>query len=68
MRPPIGASSPPLWPVSHWPQAVFSSITPIGSDWLQVFDLNTMTLEHVVDTPFYDVLGGGFAIGPRPSQ
>jgi hypothetical protein len=48
--------------------AVFSSTNPIGSDWLQVIDLNTMTVEHVVDTPFYNVLGGGFAIGHRPSQ
>ncbi len=48
--------------------AVFSSTNPIGSDWLQVIDLNTMTLEHVVDTPFYNALGGGLAIGPRPSS
>jgi hypothetical protein len=47
--------------------AVFSSTNPIGSDWLQVFDLNTLTREHCVDTPFYNVLGGAFAIGPRPA-
>jgi hypothetical protein len=47
--------------------AIFSSSHPVDSDWLQVLDLTTMILEHAVDTPFYDVLGGAFAIGPRPT-
>ena len=47
--------------------AVFSPIIPIGTEWLQTIDLRTMTLEAVVDTPFANVLGGGFGIGPRPA-
>lgn len=40
-----------------------NSIAGVG--WLQTFDLNTMTSEFVVDTPFFDPFMGALAVGPR---
>ena len=47
---------------------VYSSLYPEGStDGLQIIDVNTVTLERVVDPPFDGAMSGGFGIGPRPA-
>lgn len=40
-----------------------NGITGLG--WLQTFDLNSLTSEYVVDTPFFEPYMGALAVGPR---
>ncbi|MBD3299308.1 MAG: hypothetical protein GF341_11675 [candidate division Zixibacteria bacterium] len=48
--------------------AVFPDPGPTGTGWVQVFDLNTLSNEAILPQPFPNVIGGAFAVGPRPTQ